>query len=288
MSNREDCKELRADVEAFCDGELAPERRSRVEAHLRRCQSCTELRDELRALRDAVQSMPLDEPSSARLWEGVDRSLRPPWWSPPRLLGQSRGERAVRAVAGIVLALALGYGYAWVVRTSVPEPVVSARPPIALTVGDYVEAAEAGASESFWRRYSAVETSDVTTVAAALEFRPWTPDRLPGGYRLVGTRLLKDACCYTLHLRYESDRGALDLFQCHQEHPVTYGRARMRRTEQSGGSYTDLDWQGSAWRGRAFGVGELQLVVIGDMSAEAADRIVEAARRGAAEPRADG
>lgn len=280
MNGANGCDQTRERIGALVDGELAGRERLAVEQHMDGCAACRRHRDALIELKARIAGMELAEPRALRIWQGIDEELRarPPWtrW----VAGLRAGDlRAVAALLLVAAGLALGYGYA-ALRRGAPESGIEPRqpPPIALTVGDYVDQATAGTPEAFWARYTAIDAPpdalpDVLT--DSLEFRPRVRRSLPGGYELRAVKLLKDACCYTIQLRYESERGVLDVFQCHDDHPVTYGRARAQRRVHAGLQYTSLDWDGTPLQGRAFSTDGVSVVLVGALEPGLADQILE-------------
>ncbi|MDA2917783.1 hypothetical protein MYX64_13255, partial [Nitrospinae bacterium AH_259_B05_G02_I21] len=85
--------------------------------------------------------------------------------------------------------------------------------PLVLDLGRYVEALERGeAPDAFWSAYQA-RLQEPGQPVEGLLFEPLWPAALPGGYRLVEVRVLQEACCKALQLRYRRDAEWLDVFQ---------------------------------------------------------------------------
>ncbi len=111
------CDEIRAQLTAYLDGELADERGSVVRGHLRGCGDCRQVATDEAALRDGLRELPpVDPPAS--LWAGVQARLaaaevadaeRPAWrraiarWmpTPPQLALGS----AVLAAAVVLIVI---------------------------------------------------------------------------------------------------------------------------------------------------------------------------------------
>ncbi len=270
-----ECERLAGQFGLYVDAEIAPKARAQVEAHLQVCDTCRRSCEELQQLKERVAGIALPEPASLEIYDRIETAL------------QSRGQRAqwrapfilsreVRlAAATFVVALALGYGYPYLAERSNPAPRAAPLvPPVALTVGDYVQQVRRGSPDAFWNRYAALD-ADLRSVAEPLDFNPRIPRQLSGGYELTGAKLLKDVCCYTVQLRYESAGRVLDVFQCHDGHPVSFGRARSRRLETQTGVYTSLAWEGTSLVGRVFSDGDVNIILVGQVEDHLADRITE-------------
>ncbi len=70
-------------VSAYCDGEVTPEERVQVEAHLAACAECAQALEAYRRLGRAVRALPRGAPSRTlwfRVQEGLARPARPLWW----------------------------------------------------------------------------------------------------------------------------------------------------------------------------------------------------------------
>ncbi len=70
-------------VSAYCDGEVTPEERMRVEAHLAECAECVQALESYRRLGRAIRALPQGTPSRTlwvRVQEGLARPARPLWW----------------------------------------------------------------------------------------------------------------------------------------------------------------------------------------------------------------
>lgn len=95
-------EEWRLLVSAYCDGEVTPEERAQVEAHLAECAECAEALAVYRRLGRAVRALPRGTPSRTlwlRVQEGLSRPARPLW---RRLLP------VASAVAVLLVAVAVG------------------------------------------------------------------------------------------------------------------------------------------------------------------------------------
>ncbi len=281
-SARTQCEEVRELVGAFVDGELERSSASAVEEHLIGCRSCALLRDDLVRLRQAVAELELPEPEPVRMWANIEHRLAE---QEPTAVGAWLGSgpggwnrQLVLAAATFAVAFGLGVAYPYVsARLRQPAPATLNQPPLTLTVGDYVQQVSGGSPDAFWIRYGAIDTQP-GALADKLDFRPNVPDRLPGGFRVTSAKLLKDACCYTVQLRYESPSGVLDVFECHDDHPVSFGDVEARRAELSGLAYTSLRWAGTNLTAQIFNDDNVNIIVVGELEPDLADRVVQGFR----------
>ena len=131
------CRNIRADISLWVDGELDPSRSETVESHLDSCADCAAFHQDLDAIRQGVERLePIDPPE--RLWtslrvqleaEGLIRSKpRESFWAAilPKRLPDLKP-----AWSGAILALLVAVGsllfYDWTTRSPlVPDPAVSA------------------------------------------------------------------------------------------------------------------------------------------------------------------
>ncbi len=70
-------------ISAYCDGEVTPEERVQVEAHLAACAECAQTLEVYRRLGRAVRALPRSAPSRTlwfRVQDGLARPARPLWW----------------------------------------------------------------------------------------------------------------------------------------------------------------------------------------------------------------
>ena len=73
-------------ISEYLDGELDPETRRELEAHLTECAACTEILEDLRRIASEARSLPLEGPADD-LWPGIAARLRsaPPAQKPARI-----------------------------------------------------------------------------------------------------------------------------------------------------------------------------------------------------------
>ena len=281
MTRQTSCAQVSELLGAYLDAELSKQERTDVGAHLATCAGCRRSCDDLAALKRDIAGIALPEPASPQIWDsiGIQPRARRPRFAWAQLTGGAGNPELRLAAATFIVALGLGYAYPYLASRAAVTPPASglATTPIALTVGDYVEQISAGSAEAFWTRYAALD-ANLNTVAEPLAFRLRMPRSLPGGYQLVGAKLLKDACCYTVQLQYESPHDKLDVFECHDDHPVSFGKARTRREKTAGIAYTSLTWDGTDLVGRVFSAGDVNIILVGTLDDELADQMTEELR----------
>ncbi len=281
-SRRDSCTAFRAEIGCLLDGELSEGRRLEVEAHIAECSTCRQTEEELARFRGAVSNLELPEPPSSRIWAALQSRLQEldGTSSTPVPVGAGRSGIRLRWSRGALLIAAsfvLGVGLASISprmpqllgRRATPRAV----PPVALAVGDFVRDVVAGSEEQrFWERFSALD-SWRDAIGSKLDFEPSVPERLPGGFELKAVKLLKDACCYTLYLRYESPHETLDVFECHDDHPIELGDVEARRKATDGLAYTDLRWSDLGTEGRVVTADGINIVLVGNLGDGVADAV---------------
>jgi anti-sigma factor RsiW len=99
--------EHEAQVQAYHDGELSPQARASVEAHLRDCADCQSLLDELRAVSRLLKEAPLPEMREAAVGRFYGAWHR----------AAANGDRAVRRITGWLTAAAAAVLIVGLVRT---------------------------------------------------------------------------------------------------------------------------------------------------------------------------
>ncbi len=278
MSRLTTCERAAERLGAYVDAELPEQESAEVQAHLAACAECQRSCAELVELKCEIAGIVLPEPASLRIWEDIEGELRArrPRLAWAQLTGGAWNPELRLAAATFIVALGLGYAVPYLASRGYMAPSTSGllATPIALTVGDYVEQVSAGTPDAFWNKYRALD-ANLDLVAEPLAFRPRMPRSLPGGYELVGAKLLKDVCCYTVQLRYESPQDKLDVFQCHDDHPVSFGQARASRAKTGGVAYTSLVWDGTDLVGRVFNADDVNIILVGDLDDDLADQMTE-------------
>jgi hypothetical protein len=189
------CDQVRRELTAYLDGELAADRGSAVRGHLRGCAACRAIASDEATLRDGLRSLPpVDPPPS--LWGGVLRQLaaaevadaeRPAWrravarWMPYASRTGLAGA-ALAAAAGLLIWRAHRHDDLAAVA-SAPSPTVEhappappPRPPALAQPGELVGDVELAAEPA--RKTAAYAQATRELLAAAEDARGrWTDDR---------------------------------------------------------------------------------------------------------------
>lgn len=274
--------------------------------HVRSCRACQSILHEQDLITAQLADLELGRPAGAQLWRRIEAQLDRGETTGSRRARPGSVGSAMRwllhdspiwAVATVAVVAVLGLWQAseWAESRdrSVPATVTDrnspgastvgpsgktglgiATVPLKLDVGGYVQEISASTGpEGFWHVYRA-RTPESTNPYGSLDFEPLVPDRLPHGFALVDSKLLRDACCQTLQLRYRSADRWVDVFQCHVDHPIEFGQARVGRRDVSGIVCTAFDWDEGRVRGRSFQLGDLSLVALGNVSDDVLDDIV--------------
>lgn len=294
-------------------GVAARDAGSRAHRHVRSCERCRRMLADEELVAAMLGRLELPEPPSRpRVWRQIERRLQVGEVSPSPPLTEGPVRRAVGWVlheapiwaVGIVAFLALlglWQSREWAVsgpgpaqREAPTAPSRTAREtetpatpgrqlamvPLNLDLGTYVqEVALSSQPDEFWRAYRA-RAPGADAPFRDLDFQPIVLEQLPHGFQRVDSKLLRDACCETLQIRYESAGQWLDIFQCHDDHPIAFGQALVDRRDVSGIVSTAFDWDEGRIRGRSFVLGELSLVAVGNVTDEVLDDVVrDLARR---------
>lgn len=129
------CDQLRTQLTAYLDGELADERGSAVRGHLRGCEACRQVATDEAALRDGLRALPpLDPPAS--LWAGVQARLaaeevadaeRPAW---RRALARWMPKAPQLALGSALVAAAVVLLVIRAQRADEAAPVKTVQPPM--------------------------------------------------------------------------------------------------------------------------------------------------------------
>ena len=174
------CQTVRERLDSYVDGELRPDARASVEAHLDACATCRAEAEAIRGL-SARLAAPVDAELPAGLWASVARRLDQAGWT-------SRGRRPVALTGRLALAasVALLIG-ASIFATVLVGPGAMPGPAPAIDFAlllDPLGDNPAEAIKAFLDRYDARPISPSQAVLAAPHLRFAVPDELPGGFRL--------------------------------------------------------------------------------------------------------
>src|SRR4030095_12834991 len=100
--------QIKEQLGPYVDGELAPDQKARVDAHLIGCDACTR---ELRSLEDLATVMSRREPSfvPTNLWTAIENRLDASADTPSHRAIRFRALRIVGIAAAILIAVLGGY-----------------------------------------------------------------------------------------------------------------------------------------------------------------------------------
>mgnify|MGYP001577295286 FL=1 len=178
------CNDIHEHLGPYFDGELSPDQRAEIEAHLTGCPACASELEEIRLLADALApSAPTQVP--AELWSSLERRLDA--LDPPTADRRHAGPRLLRfpprlrlaTAAAIVLAAGLG-----LLGLLSHEPTAAASDINFAVLLDELRFDAREAFAKFVAQYDSKRStpSEARRYAPTLNFS--TPDELPGGFRL--------------------------------------------------------------------------------------------------------
>lgn len=273
---------------------------TRAHRHVRSCGRCQRVLGDGDLIAGELTQLKLRDPSSARVWRQIEIQLDreaaaglPAQRTARRLGGAVRWVLAESPTWAVAVVAVFALLSVWQARewASSRTPAAAfqagaqqgfvdtgglqlAMVPVSLDVGSYVrEIGRASAPDEFWSAYGARDPEPKDPYRD-LDFEPIVPERLPHGFRLVDSKLLRDACCQTLQVRYAALDRWLDVFQCHDDHPITFGEASVDRREVAGVVCTAFGWNDGEVRGRSFLLGNLSMVAVGNVTDEVLDDVV--------------
>ncbi|MFQ5744098.1 MAG: hypothetical protein ACE5HV_10975 [Acidobacteriota bacterium] len=268
--------------------------------HVGSCRRCQAMLADTDLIAAELADISLPESPGERVWRRIESDLD------RRSIDEAMQARPRRGVAhtgfgwldrvptwAVAVLAAISVLVFWQVRDRAlaggrhagADPSVAATPPgeeglqlamvpLGLDVGSYVqEISSARQPRAFWNVYRARDPEPEHPYRN-LAFEPFVPETLPHGFSVADSKLLHDACCETLQVRYAAPDGWLDVFQCHDNHPIEFGRATVDRRDVSGVVCTTFGWGDGEVRGRSFNRGALSLVVVGNVTDEVLDDVV--------------
>ncbi|MCH7823615.1 MAG: zf-HC2 domain-containing protein [Acidobacteria bacterium] len=291
------CIWRRRQLSAWADDALDERGARKMEHHLRLCTGCHEKLEALRALREEVRAITVPPPPAAEsVWERIEAMLDG-GAEAEQMAGVLPGNRgregaAVTAwlrrsgrrwrwsavAATVVVGLVLVWSYA-LRGPMMHHHLMSGEAtdtPMVLDVGRYVrEVGGGGLPVGFWRTYQAQSQRPGQPVEGLL-FEPVLPHVLPGGYQLSEVKVLQEACCKALQLRYEADGSWVEVFQHPGAHPVDFGEATLEHRDVHGVACVVAQWPEAGLVARSFVVDGVNLVLLGALTAVDADALVAA------------
>ena len=220
-----DCLAAKNHLSDYCDDELTVDRAALVRAHIDECADC---RQELAAFeRMGALVASVEVPvTSNRLWarilillEGASR--------PNRAFTPGRTGIPFRASAVVVAAcLLLGLGIWRYGHWSGQGHDDHAE--MAVNLGEMISGFASdpvAAVDRLSTHYQGIEVS-LETAESLLGYRPAIGNRLPTGYQLTSTRVLKMPCCTcSVSICTRQDGSTFVVFEHNEEQPLWFGDA---------------------------------------------------------------
>lgn len=228
-----DCSQVQERLSAWYDGELRPEERELFVSHFRECEACAGAEGHLRVLSALAKEIPIPDPP-ARLWAELERKLHraPSTTEPGEVVGSAQGARPHRVtllmrLASLAALLLIAVGTAlWAHRLKDQQAPNQRLPALAVDLDRYLDEFQRNPGEAprvLIARYHG-ESVPPEEVAKSVRFRSIAPHRLPDGFALDGTYLLKMECCtgvQTIYKRKGSE--VLAILQHTTDQPVWLG-----------------------------------------------------------------
>jgi anti-sigma factor RsiW len=200
------CHEAQALLSAYYDHELSVQQAAAVRSHIEQCDDCARELAAFRALSGFATSLD-DAAASAKSWETLSQSLssavKPAKVQPPQF------RRQLLTVTAVALGLLIcaGIGLSWW-RSAAQHRSVAG------VFDTYLERFPEDAVEAQQILLAAYDGQQVTSrqAADAVGYMPIANARVPAGYKLEGTHLLRMPCCrcpQTLYCRCDGHRLAI-------------------------------------------------------------------------------
>ncbi|MDA2924306.1 zf-HC2 domain-containing protein [Acidobacteria bacterium AH-259-L09] len=269
------CFWLRRELSPYLDGEIPPLVAEKIGNHLERCPECEK---ELEALQGPGRLLRQMEtpPAPPHLWETVLKRHQ------GRVLSKDReADRRLLPPFRPRWALTLLIVGAFVVLTVllVPELTFLRHSSLiinqaqAIDLGLYLDELNKGSSlRTFDQKHQAARVS-ADEARQQCHFRVVIPQSLPGGYRLVQTKLLKSICCFATQNDYRANGTVIYIFELPPQHPIDFGRRELIRKMVNGLQYNGVkaeNFQVMNWEGS-----DLNLTLLGNLPEEELVRILK-------------
>jgi hypothetical protein len=208
------CEPIHLLLGRYHDGELSPDDRSAVEAHLAGCPACAGELAAIAELAEAVLALPEPEPPGD-LWPGIARRLAP--------AGSARRfGRRVSALAAMFLA---GLLTGWFAHPRADREQAQAPSDTVVDLGPYLDGVSAEGAGDRLSPQDAAHRVGFQVVAAP---------RLPEGYCLRECCLCQCGCCPLVACQYFRGTDPLVLVQCGPGQAVAYGNRPHVETQVNG------------------------------------------------------
>jgi len=227
------CSQVQERLSAWYDGEVRPEERELFASHIETCEACAAVAGDLEKLSALAKSFPIPDPPP-ELWAGLEHKLDgvPATVGHDEAAGSPEGTRPRRASVVVqlvslaaLLLLAVGTGL-WTHRLKNEQASRQRPPKLAVDLDRYLDEFERNPREALSvliARYQG-EAVDPEQAARSVRFHSIAPDRLPEGFSLDGTYLLKMECCTGVQTVYKRKGSeVLAILQHTTDQPVWFG-----------------------------------------------------------------
>lgn len=266
----------------FLDGELPPEWQQQVQAHLQTCAPCRQIVEQMRASIQLVRASNVPPAvDSHRLWQQIIRQTaqeRMRWFD--KNLAFDFASHNLLRWAGALAVAVLFVAVIW--RRPQPAAITYERalPESAsnfvFDYGLFMDALEQLSNEyDFYERYQA-QVVNLEQLASRAPFRLAAYQSLPHSYRLQTVRLLRNACCQSVLMRYLKNGKPVAIFQQSRGHPWTFGRHPLIRANYAGRECLQVDGRkfcALSWQGE-----DCEFIVVGQLSAQEIEPLLLALR----------
>ncbi len=233
------CFHINRRLAAYCEGELSPDERARIAAHLDECAGCRACAEQIRKNMRLMRQLPRLEPDD-ELWNSIARELSVSRWpeparvaSPARRLGFGlrwalRPAAMVAALFIIATALLLASRYGLLPGSHNGE----------LNLAGYLDLVGAIASaEPTLKEFPAAPGFTKVSwpeARAVVNFPAIAPESLPGGYRLTAVQLYTRWDLRALRFKYRSEQGGLCVFQLPANSEPSFGERPSEQYKTDG------------------------------------------------------
>ncbi len=216
------CPEVQEQLSAYHDGELKPQVRSRVAAHVASCDDCAKQLSEFESYSEAFKKLPQPE-APPSVWAGIAsesvQSSRQLWLDDRRRPQLSIGRLSL--AASVMLMMGIGF---WMVHQ--PEPFDSHQAEFAMTMDHYLKtlARDPDEAEQFLLDKYNGQTVNLEDAVRLVGYRPAVASGLPEEYTLASTSIMKMPCCTCFKaVCKRQDGSTLVLFEHDDEETEWFG-----------------------------------------------------------------
>lgn len=233
------CFHISRRLAAYCEGEVSPDERARIAAHLEKCAGCRALAEEIRSNVQLMRQLPQVNPAG-QLWGSIEnrlalgsegKAIRNVW---PRRLFGIRDRWVLRPLA-IVTVLAIVATSLLIASRSGMLPGSHAGE---LNLAGYLDLVGTVAlAEPALKEFPAAPGfSEVKWPEArtAVSFPLIAPDSLPGGYQLTTVRLYTSGDLRALQFKYRSEEDGLCVFQLPASSMLSFGERPSEQYKTDG------------------------------------------------------